>query len=59
MSKGDRMLELFQVYNDALLVNEHVRPSDARDFMEKNLFAEPPVNETERHVKELYESSGQ
>nr|CAB3237940.1 probable ATP-dependent RNA helicase DHX58 [Phallusia mammillata] len=44
-----------KVYNDALLINEHVRESDAIKYIEENLFQ--TFHDVEMKLRELYDKS--
>jgi len=39
-------------------MNDHVRPSNARNYIEKALIARNPIDEQERKLADLYTSSG-
>ena len=47
----------FQKYNDALIMNDHVRSSDVKEYLE-NFLEDQPSNETNRALREIYDEHG-
>ena len=47
----------FQKYNDALIMNDHVRSSDVKEYLE-NFLEDQPSNETNRALRKIYDEHG-